>query len=106
MDINQRLTEELGVKRIGHFGLGFYSAFMVAKKVEIITKSYRIYRVSRINNNDSCCMVIILGKQLFKIILHTSCMVEKALSTPFTGKSLSRKPLMNNIGLGQAIDAT
>jgi molecular chaperone HtpG len=25
---------------IGHFGLGFYSAFMVSKKVEIITKSY------------------------------------------------------------------
>ena len=30
--------EEAGI--IGHFGLGFYSAFMVADKVEIITKSY------------------------------------------------------------------
>ena len=26
---------------IGHFGLGFYSSFMVSKKVEIVTKSYR-----------------------------------------------------------------
>lgn len=26
---------------IGHFGLGFYSAFMVAKEVEILTKSYK-----------------------------------------------------------------
>ena len=26
---------------IGHFGLGFYSAFMVAKKVELITRSYK-----------------------------------------------------------------
>lgn len=28
---------------IGHFGLGFYSAFMVSKKVEILTKSYKDY---------------------------------------------------------------
>ncbi|WP_034259049.1 molecular chaperone HtpG [Altibacter lentus] len=31
--------EDAGI--IGHFGLGFYSAFMVAGKVEIITKSYK-----------------------------------------------------------------
>ncbi|MFA5298552.1 MAG: molecular chaperone HtpG [Lutibacter sp.] len=31
--------EDSGI--IGHFGLGFYSAFMVAKKVEIFTKSFQ-----------------------------------------------------------------
>ena len=32
-------ADEAGI--IGHFGLGFYSAFMVANKVEIITKSFK-----------------------------------------------------------------
>ncbi|WP_273567668.1 molecular chaperone HtpG [Maribacter halichondriae] len=32
-------AKETGI--IGHFGLGFYSSFMVADKVEIITKSYK-----------------------------------------------------------------
>lgn len=34
-------NEEAQSQIIGHFGLGFYSAFMVASKVEIITKSYQ-----------------------------------------------------------------
>ncbi len=34
-------SEEEAKSLIGHFGLGFYSTFMVAKKVEILTKSYR-----------------------------------------------------------------
>jgi len=32
-------AEDTGI--IGHFGLGFYSAFMVAEKVELITKSHK-----------------------------------------------------------------
>jgi molecular chaperone HtpG len=32
-------VEDSGI--IGHFGLGFYSAFMVAEKVELITKSHK-----------------------------------------------------------------
>lgn len=34
-------TEENKAEIIGHFGLGFYSSFMVSKKVEIRTKSYQ-----------------------------------------------------------------
>jgi len=34
-------SEENKAEIIGHFGLGFYSSFMVSKKVEIITKSYK-----------------------------------------------------------------
>jgi len=35
----QEKAEDTGI--IGHFGLGFYSAFMVAEKVELITKSHK-----------------------------------------------------------------
>ncbi len=35
------LTKYKDANIIGHFGLGFYSAFMVSEKVEIFTKSYK-----------------------------------------------------------------
>ncbi|WP_445732184.1 molecular chaperone HtpG [Mariniflexile sp.] len=38
LDKYKDLAKDSGI--IGHFGLGFYSAFMVAEKVEIITKSH------------------------------------------------------------------
>ena len=34
-------SEAESAQLIGHFGLGFYSSFMVSKKVEIITKTYK-----------------------------------------------------------------
>lgn len=39
LDTYKEGAKDTGI--IGHFGLGFYSAFMVASKVEIISKSYK-----------------------------------------------------------------
>ncbi|MEL7124185.1 MAG: molecular chaperone HtpG, partial [Bacteroidota bacterium] len=38
-DFLEKYKDEANI--IGHFGLGFYSAFMVAKKVDVVTKSYQ-----------------------------------------------------------------
>lgn len=37
----EHYKEKSDAQLIGHFGLGFYSAFMVSSKVEIVTRSYR-----------------------------------------------------------------
>lgn len=39
-DFKKDLDDESEVDVIGQFGVGFYAAFMVAKKVEVITKKY------------------------------------------------------------------
>ena len=58
---------------IGHFGLGFYSSFMVAKKVEIITKSYKDEPAAHWTCDGSPEFTLVEGKKKDRgteIILH------------------------------------
>ena len=58
---------------IGHFGLGFYSAFMVSKKVEIITKSYKKEKAAHWTCDGSPEYTIVDSKKTSRgteVILH------------------------------------
>ena len=60
---------------IGHFGLGFYSSFMVADKVEIITKSYKDEPAAHWTCDGSPEFTLKKGKKKDRgteIILHIS----------------------------------
>ncbi|NNL83778.1 MAG: molecular chaperone HtpG, partial [Winogradskyella sp.] len=60
---------------IGHFGLGFYSSFMVADKVEIITKSYKDEPAAHWTCDGSPEFTLTKGKKEDRgteIILHIS----------------------------------
>ncbi|MBN4085254.1 molecular chaperone HtpG [Flavobacteriaceae bacterium AH-315-B10] len=63
--------EDTGI--IGHFGLGFYSSFMVANKVEIITKSYKDGDAAHWTCDGSPEFTLVKGKKKERgteIILH------------------------------------
>ena len=63
--------EDTGI--IGHFGLGFYSSFMVAEKVEIITKSYKGGDAAHWTCDGSPEFTLVKGKKKDRgteIILH------------------------------------
>ena len=65
--------EDAGI--IGHFGLGFYSAFMVADNVEIITKSYKDEPAAHWSCDGSPNYTLVEGKKTDRgteIILHIS----------------------------------
>ena len=65
--------EDAGI--IGHFGLGFYSAFMVANNVEIITKSYKDEPAAHWSCDGSPNYTLVEGTKTDRgteIILHIS----------------------------------
>ena len=65
--------EDAGI--IGHFGLGFYSAFMVADNVEIITKSYKDEPAAHWSCDGSPNYTLVEGTKIDRgteIILHIS----------------------------------
>ena len=85
---------------IGHFGLGFYSAFMVAKKVEIFSLSYKEgakgvrwecdgspeYQIEEISNHArkevqiSYCILQRIVKNILRILKLKNCLQSIASS--------------------------
>ncbi len=72
-DFLQKYENASGDGIIGHFGLGFYSAYMVSKNVEIYTKSYKNTPAVRWESDgDSMYTIAETNKQTrgTKIVMH------------------------------------
>lgn len=92
-DFLQKYEKASGDGIIGHFGLGFYSAYMVANDVEIFTKSYKdapaVHWESDGNSTYKIGTTEKEGRGT-KIILHIAD-EEKEFLNEYTVRSLLRK---------------
>lgn len=92
-DFLQKYEKASGDGIIGHFGLGFYSAYMVANDVEIFTKSYKdVPAVHWESDGNSTYKIGETEKETrgTKIVLHISD-EEKDFLNEYTIRSLLRK---------------
>lgn len=92
-DFLQKYEKASGDGIIGHFGLGFYSAYMVAETVEIFTKSYKDAPAVRWESDGNATYTIGETEERprgTKIVLHIAD-EEKEFLNEYTIRSLLRK---------------
>lgn len=92
-DFLQKYEKASGDGIIGHFGLGFYSAYMVASDVEIFTKSYKGTPAVHWESDGNATYKIGEAKERgrgTKIVLHIAD-EEKEFLNEYTIRSLLRK---------------
>ena len=92
-DFLQKYEKSSGDGIIGHFGLGFYSAYMVASDVEIFTKSYKGTPAVHWESDGNATYKIGEAEERgrgTKIVLHIAD-EEKEFLNEYTIRSLLRK---------------
>lgn len=92
-DFLQKYEKASGDGIIGHFGLGFYSAYMVASDVEIFTKSYKGTSAVHWESDGNATYKIGEAEERgrgTKIVLHIAD-EEKEFLNEYTIRSLLRK---------------
>ena len=92
-DFLQKYEKASGDGIIGHFGLGFYSAYMVSSDVEIFTKSYKCTPAVHWESDGNATYKIGAAEERgrgTKIVLHIAD-EEKEFLNEYTIRSLLRK---------------